>query len=44
MHGHLNAGLEIKIANNGVGIAAEDLERVMQPYGQAGHDAAVRVE
>ena len=44
IHGHLNAGLEIKISDNGVGIAADDLERVMQPYGQAGHDAAVRVE
>ena len=44
VHGHLNAGLEIEVTDNGVGIAADDLERVMQPYGQAGHDAAVRVE
>ena len=44
MHGHLNAGLEIKIADNGVGIAADDLERVKQTYGQAGYDAAVWVE
>ena len=44
VHGHLNAGLEIEVADNGVGIAADDLERVMQPYGQARHDAAVRVE
>ena len=43
MHGHLNAGLEIKIADNGVGIAADDLERVKQTYGQAGYDAAVWV-
>jgi len=44
VHGHLNSGLEIEVADNGVGIAADDLERVMQPYGQAGQDAAVRVE
>ncbi len=35
MHGHLDAGLEIEVADTGIGIAEKDIEQVLLPFGQA---------
>ena len=44
IRGQLGSELEIEVADNGVGIAEEDMEQVMQPFGQARQDASLKSE
>lgn len=44
MHGHLDAGLEIVVADTGIGIAENDIEQVQLPFGQAIRDPMINHE
>lgn len=44
VHAHSDAGMEIEVADTGIGIAPEDQDQVLQPFGQATRDASVATQ
>ncbi len=44
VNGHLDAGMEVEVVDNGVGIAEEDLQKVLEPFCQGGRQSTPRVD